>query len=72
MIYLFLSVSPNKIIVGTTTANQFKFQIKDDQGTTISDSWIDVGIIDFNITTKKAKLTVKYSLFIDSTDVLTN
>ena len=28
-------------------------------------------MIEFNITTKKAKLTIKDSLFIDSTDVLT-
>ncbi len=68
---VYLTISPNKRIVGTSTSNQFKFQISDNQGTTFSDAWIDVGIIDFNITTRKAKLTVKDPLFIDSTDVLT-
>ena len=67
---VYLTVSPNKRIVGTTTANQFKFQILDNQGTTFTDAWIDVGILDFNITTKKAKLTVKDSLFVDTTDII--
>ena len=66
-----LSLSSNKRLLGTSTANQFKFQILDNQGTTFTDAWIDVGIIEFNITTKKAKFTVKDALFIDSTDVLT-
>ena len=68
---VYLTLDNNKRIVGTSTANQFKFQILDNQGASFTDAWIDVGIIDFNITTKKAKFTIKDSLFIDSTDVLT-
>ena len=51
--------------------NKFKFQILDNQGSTFTDAWINVGTIDFNITTNKAKFTIKDSLFIDTTDVLT-
>ena len=68
---VYLTLSANKRIVATSTANQFKFQILDNQGTTFTDAWIDVATMDFNISTKKAKLTVKDSLFVDSTDVLT-
>ncbi len=68
---MYITISANKRIVGTSTANQFKFQILDNQGTTFTDSWIDVGIIDFNITTKKSKFTINDSLFIDTTDVST-
>ena len=49
---VYLTLDSNKRIVGTSTANQFKFQILDNQGASFTDSWIDVGIIDFNITTK--------------------
>ncbi len=68
---VYLTISANKRVVGTSAAHQFKFQIFDNQGTTFTDAWIDVRTIDFNITTKKAKLTVKDSLFIDTTEVLT-
>ena len=53
---VYLTLSANKRIVATSTANQFKFQILDNQGTTFTDAWIDVGIMDFNITTKKSKI----------------
>jgi hypothetical protein len=68
---VYLTLSANKRIIATATANQFKFQILDNQGTTFTDDWIDVAIMDFNITTKKAKLTVKDSLFVDTTDIIT-
>ena len=68
---VYLKIDNNKRIVGTLTDNKFKFQILDNQGTTFTDAWIDVGTIEFNTLTKKAKFTVKDSLFIDTTDVLT-
>ena len=52
---IYLTLSPNKRLVGTTTANQFKFQILDNQGTTFTDAWIDVGTIELNTPTKKEK-----------------
>ena len=68
---VYLKIDNNKRIVGTLTDNKFKFQILDNQGTTFTDAWIDVGTIEFNTLTKKAKFTVKDSLFIDTPDVLT-
>ena len=65
-----MTLSPNKRILGTSTANQFKFQILDNAGGSFTDAWIDVAIMDFNITTKKSKLTVS-DLFINTTDILT-
>ena len=59
------------LIIATSTANQFKFQILDNKGTSFNDSWQDVCTITFDITTKKAKLNIKDSLFIDTTDILT-
>ena len=37
---VYLSLDNNKRIVATSTTNQFKFQICDDQGTFASDDWI--------------------------------
>ena len=68
---IYLTISNNKRIIATTTGNQYKFQIKDDNGSTFTDAWIDVCIMDFNATTKKAKLTVKDSLFVDTLDIIT-
>jgi hypothetical protein len=64
----YLTTSPNKRIVGASTANQFKFQIFDNQGTTFSDAWIEVGTIDFNITTRKqnSQLKILYLLILQT------